>query len=295
MNQKSDFRHPGREFIRINGLPGSLSNIQAYVQDYTEYLRAETDQLEAPPVSVDSIYQHFGIYTALKEIEQDGLAMFDQGAVLVKRNSSIARQRFTKAHELVEFLFDELISGSGSYGKELTIKKERLCNIGASRLLMPREWVGAMVDLDIPRFEMIGQVRRSFNVSVTAASFAAIEFLPTMSTVVEWRLMHSSLEEWVIQSQSHNKGVIQGASFMKKLRVKWAFTHPKSSYRFFSNYDSASDQSILYQVYHEGLKVDRHIECLPRKSSLSHCMSAERYRPHNGSKFVLGLHEIPRR
>jgi IrrE N-terminal-like domain len=134
------YQHPGYAFLHRYG---SLQN-EADLLAYVEFLRIEAALGAGIPTDLSKIYRHFGMPEPRRvplEPDQQGILLdSNRGLVLIRSEDSLARQRFTEGHELMEFLFDAQADVGEHLGSPRWLTeeyKEVLCDRGAAELLMP--------------------------------------------------------------------------------------------------------------------------------------------------------------
>jgi hypothetical protein len=135
------YQHPGYAFLHRYGSLQSEADLLAYV----DFLRAEAKLGAGVPTDLSKIYRHFGMPEPKRvplEADQQGILLdSNRGLVLIRSEDSLARQRFTEGHELMEFLFDAQADVGERLGSPRWLTedyKEVLCDRGAAELLMPR-------------------------------------------------------------------------------------------------------------------------------------------------------------
>jgi IrrE N-terminal-like domain len=134
------YQHPGYAFLHRYGSLQSEADLSAYV----EFLRAEANLGAEVPTNLSKVYRHFGMpepkRVPLDQDQQGILLDSHRGLVLIRSEDSLARQRFTEGHELMEFLFDAQADVGERLGSPPWLTeayKEVLCDRGAAELLMP--------------------------------------------------------------------------------------------------------------------------------------------------------------
>lgn len=138
---QANFRHPGYTFIESyeEGIPSCRKSLARCVAAYARFLRSEAGVETSLPVDVDRIYQTFGIRQGSLQVHEqlvgmEGFAADRLGLVFISTEGPEARQRFTKAHELVEYLITALQGNAYNHVLRNYIegsKKEKLCEWGA--------------------------------------------------------------------------------------------------------------------------------------------------------------------
>jgi hypothetical protein len=247
------YTNPGELFIEKFGPPEGVDDVLRYAH----FLREEAGLTIDPPIDLARIYARFAIPTpkrrALPTDIQGLLLSLERGIVVINDNDPVTRQRFSEAHELIEFLFNSLPPGEGWTSRQTGIfrqePKERLCQVGAAELLMPRVSFLARVDyLDIS-FQTARQLAAEFNVSVTAALVQIALISPGRHAVVLWRMKNKPTE---IRDKSPESQLSFFSDFSKgmppqKLRVEWSLVNGP----YIPPNKSISEDSLIYTAWRD--------------------------------------------
>jgi hypothetical protein len=219
--------NPAELFIDEYGFNQSPEGICAYA----EYLLTESNAATTLPVDLDRIYKRFDMPKPFRRPLDDVqglLASEAYGMVIVNENDPPARQRFTEAHELMEYVFKPLKARQSWNGQRVgslsQSKKEQLCNLGAAELLMPKQLFIDQAGGRNVSFEVGRELASTFHVSLTAALVRMIRLSHDPYTVVLFRHKHkpSELKEMQrIPTQMNFLGD-EPTQPSKKLRVEWA-------------------------------------------------------------------------
>jgi Zn-dependent peptidase ImmA (M78 family) len=200
---------------------------------YAEFLRKESGLNDQLPVDLSKIFARFDIpdpKLAPLPGQQGMLIDPDRGLIIVNSNDPDDRQKFTRAHELVEMLFSVLPQGRdlGSGwrldrpGGFKDITKEFLCNWTAANLLMPTRSVQQRVKECGVNFECARVIAEDCQVSLSAALVQLARNSHERHVVVLWRMKNKPTE---IQNAANNSQMtmfgISNTSPAKKLRVEW--------------------------------------------------------------------------
>ncbi len=110
---------------------------------------------------------------------RDGLLDAASGTILVAEGQSPRRQRFTLAHEVMHRLIEEdgeLLSDlhEAYEGAALERALERLCNLGAAEMLLPRAEVARALAASGPNPRLLWELADRFGVSEPAAAVAVV-------------------------------------------------------------------------------------------------------------------------
>jgi hypothetical protein len=250
-----EYQNPGNLFIAQHGAPEDIDDVFKYVQ----FLRAESELTETPPINLDRIYEQFGIPkpTRLSLPDQQGLLLNpEKGLIVINDTDPLTRQRFSEAHELIELLFSQLATGNAwaarQHGPFRRPTKERLCNQGAAELLMPEDsFLPRLINLGVS-FNSARMLAKEYLVSTTAALVHMARIGPGQHAVVLWQLKHKPTE---IQRMSHGQqpslfGVSTEFEPSKKLRVSWAMSKPGTT--FIPKHKSAPEESSIFEAWTSG-------------------------------------------
>lgn len=258
------FEGPGRKFIQQyeRGLPDTPAELSRCIKDYAGYLLEATGQGGSPPVDLTPICDQFSISLSEADLksgqaEIEGMNVAEMGIVLYDASDPEARQRFTKAHELVESLIAALRGNRyrDAVGKyiEGSQKKERLCNWGAALILMPlglfRERIRA-AGIGIEAAEQIG---RAFRTSRLATLWHMVYCYPRRVGLVVWKHSHKPADETSMASSSQLSLLEDDyrRAPRKKLRAQWCvFGGPAKEYRV-PKHKSIGRDSLIFRAYEE--------------------------------------------
>jgi hypothetical protein len=262
--------NPAELFIDEYGFNQSPEGICAYA----EYLLRESNAATPLPVDLDCIYRRFNMPKPVRRPLDDVqglLASEAYGMVIVNENDPPARQRFTEAHELMEYVF-KLLKARRSWNGQMVgnlpqNKKEQLCNLGAAELLMPRQLFIDQAGGRKVGFEVAQDLASTFQVSLTAALVRMIRLSHAPYTVVLFRHKHkpSELKEMQRIPTQMNFLSDELAQPSKKLRVEWAICNGNN---VFVPQDKSVDVGTnIYRAWQDntftegvdGLELGRHL------------------------------------
>jgi len=250
------FRHPGRAFLERYGSPHTVEDVLRYA----DFLRAEAGVDDQPPVDLSLIFQHFGITSHRVPLpEQQGL-LFDSesGIILIKQDDPVARQRFTEAHELIEFLFEvqeEAPGWSGPWRRFAGHLKEQLCEQGAAALLMPQVSFVPLVRKLGVSMETGSWLANLYQTSFLATLFQMVRLGPGAHALVIWRyaLKPTQVERLPAAEQMS----LFGSDFVtlpqEELRVWWATSTQGLTTGFIPKHKSVPRDSLIFHAYETGL------------------------------------------
>ena len=104
----------------------------------------------------------------LGHIEPLGLSYSEGFRVCLATDTSVARMRFTLAHELCHTFFYELVPEIKFAPHDTDPVEERLCNIGAAEMLMPFRSVTRDAKSMPVRLDSLAELARKYSVSLAA-------------------------------------------------------------------------------------------------------------------------------
>jgi hypothetical protein len=138
------------------------------------------------PVDLERIAAGLGVDSVrAAELVEDGRLERRAGRIeiLVRRDRSIARRRFTLAHELAH-----LVLGSpGPDGHGPSVREERRCDEVAAALLLPRAWVAATYGGRPQTLATVRSLARDAGVSVSTAVTRLDEVLGWKRALLRFR------------------------------------------------------------------------------------------------------------
>jgi hypothetical protein len=165
---------------RLLQLAGNPSSVEEAVQIVANRL---LEAVPCPPTDLETIYPRvnvIGCHSA--EISGSGELRRDVDGlkIVYSPNLSLSRRRFTIAHEIGHAVFETTGPRCPRSGDEV----ERLCDMIATELLMPRARFLETVDRDIS-LDKIMAVARLFQTSITATAIRFAELLNVSTFEVE--------------------------------------------------------------------------------------------------------------
>jgi hypothetical protein len=206
------YQHPGYAFLHRYG---SLQS-EADLFEYVAFLQAEAGLGAGVPTDLSKIYQHFGMPEPKRvplDVEQQGILLdSSRGLVLIRSEDSLARQRFTEGHELMEFLFDAQADVGEKLGSPSWLtedRKEMLCDRGAAELLMPR----TLFYQDLQHLGLsiaVGkQLSSRYQTSLVATLMRMVDLSPNNCALMVWRQGAEGWDLWWSRmSQSWSGGFV---------------------------------------------------------------------------------------
>ena len=249
------FVSPGRLFKEKQKTITNLEDILAYA----EFLRSAAGLGDNLPVDLGKIFAHFEIPTPKTAPlpDQQGLLLDSQrGIIVINSKDPERRQKFTRAHELVEMLFIELSQGK-DLGKGWELKrpggfkehtKEFLCNRTAANLLMPTIYVQSQIKQFGVNFDCARSIAEACEVSLSAALVQMAQQSNDGHLVVLWRMKNKPAElKSLLGANQMTMFGVEPAVPAKKLRTEWCLGGDKSL--FIPKHKSIENSSSIYQAW----------------------------------------------
>lgn len=257
---------PGYQFIEQydKGLPQSREELASCVRAYGDYLRRESGQTGELPVDIKAICNHFSLNVRSGKFKNsaldiDGVNLAELGIILYEESDARTRQRYTQAHELMECLIIALRGNQYPLSVESYLiesaKKEKLCNWGASLLLMPPKPFKHQVStlgLGIKAAEQIGSV---FKTSRLATLWHQVNSYPRQCGLIIWKRAHKPTEKNGMPDPNQ-LGLWEGhapAEPVKKMRVQWSVFGRDARRVFFApRHKSVEETSLIVEAEKRG-------------------------------------------
>ncbi|HRN51117.1 MAG TPA: ImmA/IrrE family metallo-endopeptidase [Anaerolineales bacterium] len=250
------YEDPAHLYIERHGNVADVSDLIAYA----DFLRKESGITDDPPINLNAISLRFGIpvpQAARLKDQQGALVSTSDGIpqILVKADDSRYRQRFTHAHELMEFLFlDSPGDVKIEYSKPTIFRgaKERVCQVGAAHLLMPQSTFRPQAITLGLSFHSAEKLAGIFEVSFMASLFRLIDQYENEAALILWKMKNKPKE---IRNKISDKQLqIPGfeGSFLSKpqLRVEWSYGTINSV--FIPRDKSIQEESSTYKTWETG-------------------------------------------
>ena len=150
---------------RLRKIAGHPPTIEDAVQIVT---RRFLDKLDGPPTDLNALAARLNVtritYEDLPfsgELRRNGKGF----EIACSSHLSASRQRFTLAHELAHVIFETTGPNCPTRGKEL----ERLCDMLASEILMPKDKFVSFADANL-RIDNLFGISRTFKTSLAATA-----------------------------------------------------------------------------------------------------------------------------
>lgn len=271
MSSSCDYLHPGKLFTDEHG---RVTN-RAGVLRYAAFLRTEAGLDETPPVDLVAIFNHFGISSReVPLVGPAGLSNPHAGFILINSNDPLRRQRFSKAHELIELLFaaQSPTSRWSSRGHTLfsSDTEEKLCEEGAAELLMPRSTFLSYVHRWGVSLESGKRLAELYKVSLYAAMIRAVRLGPGQHAFVRWKLSWKPSEKRSLP-QDNQMSLFEDFKPQpppKKLRVHQGYSTQDEF--FIPTHKSVDSDTSIYRCYEQG-KPTRGVDWIDLASVRGYC------------------------
>jgi len=255
---------PGHRFVIEEGTPSAPSGLHSYIGKYVDFLRREATVNGEIPVPVAEILGYFDVEYQTGAIEGDRQGFKFSGdalpyqVVFIEEGDKETRRRFSLSHELIELLFEALNDGMLSLQMMEACngpRKERLCDQGAARLLMPEERYRDEVHSRPVSFDTASKLASLFDVSFLAALLRMVELTSRPFLLIAWRKkLKPTQKERHSNNQLSFPGMGQGGP-AKKLRVEWRRWTEEPSDQYVPTDTSVPDRSMIRRASKEGQKL----------------------------------------
>lgn len=246
---------PGRLYLEKRKTIETFDDVLAYA----EFLREEAGLNGVLPVDLNKIFERFQIPEPKSAPlpQQQGLLLdAERGIIVINSKDPEKRQKFTKAHELTEILFDVLPQGKDLFGgwrldrpggfKKST--KEFLCNWTAANLLMPTSYVNDQIEKLGANFDCARSIADKCEVSLSAALVQVARNSKDGLSVVLWRMKNKPTE---LRNRPPDGQMsmfnMDNVLPPKKLRVEWCMSNEHSP--FIPQDKSVGEDTLIYQAW----------------------------------------------
>ena len=246
---------PGLMFINKRGRINSAQDVLAYA----DFLLEESGQDHVIPVDLSLIFKRFQIPAPIQKPlpGQQGLLLdAKNGIVVINSNDPPSRQKFSQAHELVEFLFNSLPIGKdigngwilkrpGGFSESM---KEYLCNWTAANLLMPPAYVHSQITQHGANFDCARIISEACEISLSAALVQVGRISRGNHSVVLW-IMKNKPSEIKRKVPSAQLGLFDDHKPQPamKLRVEWAMGSENAP--FIPKDKSVEETSLIFKAW----------------------------------------------
>ena len=249
---------PGLMFINKHGQINSADDVLAYA----DFLLEESGQAHRIPVDLSQILKRFQIPTPIQKPlpGQQGLLLdAKNGIVVINSNDPPSRQKFSQAHEFVEFLFNSLPNGK-NIGNGWTLKKpggftesmkEILCNRTAANILMPPAYVADQINQHGTNFGCARIISNECEISLSAALVQVARSSRGSHSVILW-IMKNKPSEIKGKIPVAQLGLFDDKPSQPalKLRVEWSMG--SESAPFIPKDKSVEETSLIFKAWQTG-------------------------------------------
>jgi hypothetical protein len=255
---------PGYGFIQQykHGLPETRKELSQCVDAYVDFLLDESGQGDLPPIELEPIYDQFSLQATEGDFKEaslgiEGANLAGMGMIVFDSSDIRTRQRFTQAHELLECLIVALEGNRYSSTLESYIegkKKERLCNWGAARLLMPKDLFPRFVREHGIGIEAAERIARAFKTSRLATLRHMVNCYPKRCGLIIWKRAHKPSESVPSPNQAELWDDLDGTGGPEKeVRVQWQDLGRKARQEVYVPENKSVDSdSLIAQALEEG-------------------------------------------
>lgn len=255
---------PGYGFIQQyeHGLPERRKELSRCVGAYVDFLLEESGQEDLPPVDLDAIFDHFSLQAMEGNFKEaslgiEGANLAEMGMIVFDSSDIQTRQRFTQAHELLECLIVALEGNRYPSSLESYIegkKKERLCNWGAARLLMPIDLFHEYVCEHGIGIEAAERIARAFKTSRLATLRHMVNCYPKQCGLIIWKREHRPTDTVPSPNQAELWDGLEGTGGPgKEVRVQWQDLGRKARKEIYVPDDKSIDSgSLIARALEEG-------------------------------------------
>ena len=260
-----DFEHPGFLFIEQypHGLPENRQDLARCVQAYIDFLLVESGQNGELPINLLAIFKRFELKLGSAELldtlpDMQGFASSDTGIILSSDSDPFTRQRFTQAHELLEFLLAALKGNHYNSDVQRYMggrTKEYLCNWGAGRLLMPIRSFNDRIGRMGLSIETAIRVKKEYQTSLLATLYHMVYCYPHKCGLIVWKHALSPKEVREQKAKQFQRPLFEPMHDLlppKKLRVWWTAFGRIASHLWVPPDKSIDESSVVYRAFKGG-------------------------------------------
>ena len=246
------YENPAKLFLENHDVT-SVKDVIAY----TDYLRMESGLSANPPINLQKIIDRFGMHSpkTIPLPQQQGTTVPYCGSpqILIHAGDIETRQKFSIAHELIELLFLELPGNIRFDNKKDNIfgvtEKERICQIAAANLLMPKDSFRPRALRMGIAFQSGELLAEEYQVSLIAALYRLTDMYPKNGAVVLWQMKNKPIElkRKVPKYQLEMPGFAPTNIVSPKLRVAWSYGNFRDI--FIPLHKSIPEDSLVYKAW----------------------------------------------
>lgn len=232
------------------------SSAEKFVTQYADFLLGEIS-CQGLPVKLEAIVKQYNIDVYKVSLTgQRGLSTPDLG-IFLEQDDRDTVQRYSLAHEIMEFLFHRIDQSHPKLNLELLAdlrkRKEALCELGAANLLMPMKFFKVVVQRMGFNIETGKHLASACQVSLTAALRRMLDTRIRKALLIYFTLSNSSGE--FIPSAVKQSNMFGPLEFMdppKKLRVSRTFVSSYGEAGFIPHEKSIESHTSIFKCYESG-------------------------------------------
>lgn len=151
-----------------------------------------------PPVSLDKIVKYLGIKTRINNtLSSDAILKVEHNKFKIeyKEVKNWRRQRFTVAHEIMHVLLYQLFNQNIDFNRIDIEQLENICNIGASKILLPKEHIKEDIKSTEYDFLYFKNLIEKYDVSLSALLWKLNDLHPNKSFFIWKKYARNSKED----------------------------------------------------------------------------------------------------
>lgn len=243
----------------INYLASAAGNVSAekFVTQYAGFLLEEIS-CQGLPVKLEAVVKQYHINVHKVSLAgQRGMSIPALG-IFLEQDDRETVQRYSLAHEIIEFLFHAIDQTHPKLNSELLIdlrsRKEALCELGAANLLMPMKFFKPVVQRMGFNTDTGKYLASASRVSLTAALRRMLDTRIRRGILVYFTLSNSSGE--FIPSAVKQSNMFGPLEFMdppKKMRVSRMFLSSYGEVGFIPREKSVENNTSVFRCYESGI------------------------------------------
>jgi len=257
----------------------TLRDIYGYTSLYSLFVEKATQlrwdtRVQGPPFDPFEYANRLGI--AVEERDDMGLDGMlecdDEGRFVIrlKQDASKERKNFTLAHEIAHTFFYDVLTHPKSYRghKDFDPEEERLCDIGASELLMPSSvFKQDLFSEDEITPVTLFRLAKQYQVSFKAAAIKVFGVTNCFACVV-WKKRGSAIDvEWVCPSRIKRLTLCQTG----RSSVETALLNPRTVFTKSDSFYGVKERGrVVRTVSSMGLNKTKAISLITMKQNHAH-------------------------
>ena len=144
---------------------------------------------ETFPISLKKITKKLGVKTqSVNNLDNDAILTIDRGQYRIEfaPNKNWKRQRFTVAHEIMHVILYDLFHNHINFSLVELSHLEKICNIGASELLVPKKNLEKDLDKETISINLITKLTEKYMASFSALSWKINDIRPNTAIYI-WK------------------------------------------------------------------------------------------------------------